>query len=124
VEVDPLVAANDARKPLLSKLLAVPELRAKYLGYVREIAEKWLDWNKLGPIAKQYHTLIADEVEKDTRKLQNFDAFAKGLEEDVEEQGMRGPRRRLSLKTFVEKRRAYLLSHPEITKLSASTSQR
>ena len=43
VELDPLLAANDVNKPLISKLLAVPALRARYLGYVRDIAEKWLD---------------------------------------------------------------------------------
>src|SRR5207249_12155300 len=39
VELDPLVGLDDARKPLRSKLLAVPALRAKYLEYVRTIAE-------------------------------------------------------------------------------------
>ena len=49
VELDPLVMANDPNKPLISKLLAVPSLRTRYLGYIRDIAEKWLDWKKLGP---------------------------------------------------------------------------
>ena len=40
---------NDESKPLRSKLLAVPALRARYLSYVRDIAEKWLDWKTLGP---------------------------------------------------------------------------
>src|SRR5438552_13777936 len=62
VKLDPLVAANDPNKPLISKLLAVPSLRTRYLGYVRDIAEKWLDWNKLSPIAQQYHALIAEHV--------------------------------------------------------------
>src|SRR5207344_1215741 len=39
VKLDPLVAANDPAKPMLSKLLAVPALRARYLGYVRDIAQ-------------------------------------------------------------------------------------
>ena len=38
-ELDPLANASDTSKPLLSKLLAVPSLRARYLGYVRDIAE-------------------------------------------------------------------------------------
>jgi len=124
VELDPLVAAADARKPLLSKLLAVPTLRARYLGYVRKIADEWLDWKKIGPLAEQYHALIASDVQADTRKLASFDAFEKGISEDVEEQGFRGPRHHLSLKTFVERRREYLLHHPEIESLaSAGTNQ-
>jgi len=75
VELDPLVAANDSNKPLLSKLLAVPELRTRYLGYVRDIAENWLDWDKLGPLAERYHELIADDVKTDTHKLYSTEAF-------------------------------------------------
>jgi hypothetical protein len=43
VELDPLVGADDTSRPLRSKLLAVPALRARYLKYVRDIAERWLD---------------------------------------------------------------------------------
>ena len=41
------------RKPLRSKLLAVPALRARYMTYVQQIAAKWLDWNTLGPLTQQ-----------------------------------------------------------------------
>lgn len=90
-ELDPLVGLDDTTKPLRSKLLAVPALRAKYLGYVREIATKWLDWNTLGPIARQAQALVAPEIAKDTRKLDVFEPADDAL------------------KAFVEKRRAYLL---------------
>ncbi|HEV8218421.1 MAG TPA: CotH kinase family protein, partial [Gemmatimonadaceae bacterium] len=56
--LDPLVGMNDASKPLRSKLLAVPALRARYLTYVRGIAEKWFDWKRLGPLAEKYQALI------------------------------------------------------------------
>jgi hypothetical protein len=116
VELDPLTGLDDQDKPLLSKLLAVPSLRSRYLGYVREIAEKWLDWKRIEPLAKKYQTLIADDVEKDTHKLSSVDAFRNGLTTDVEEQGGRGPRQTMSLKSFVERRREFLLNHPEVKK--------
>ena len=97
-ELDPLVGLNDASKPLRSKLLAVPALRERYLSYVREIAEKHLDWKTLGPRVQQYQALIAEDVKADTRKLYSFDAFKNGV--DGEER---------SLKNFVEKRRTFLL---------------
>ncbi|HAB16976.1 MAG TPA: CotH kinase family protein [Verrucomicrobiota bacterium] len=109
VKLDPLVGANDASKPLISKLLAVPALRERYLGYVREIAEKWLDWNHLGPIAQQYHSLIAEDVKADTRKLDSTEAFARGLTEDAP-----GGRGTIGLKSFADQRRAYLLSLPQV----------
>jgi hypothetical protein len=116
LELDPLTGLDDQDKPLLSRLLAVPSLRSRYLGYVREIAEKWLDWGRIEPVAKKYQTLIADDVEKDTHKLYSVDAFRNGLTKDVEEQGGRGPRQTMSLRSFVEKRREFLLNHPEVKK--------
>jgi len=110
VKLDPLVAANDPNKPLMSKLLAVPSLRARYLGYVRDIAEKWLDWNKLGPLAQQYHSLIAAQVKADTRKLDSFEDFEKSLASDTQGGGFAGPGRGpISLKNFADQRRAFLL---------------
>jgi len=122
VELDPLLAANDSNKPLISKLLAVPALRARYLGYVRDIAEKWLDWNKLGPIAERYHSLIAAEVKADTRKLESTAAFIQGLTEDVrgEVGGPRGGGGTIGLKNFVDHRRVFLLNLPEVKKPESS----
>jgi spore coat protein CotH len=97
-DLDPLVGLNDTTKPLRSKLLAVPALRERYLGYVRDIATKHLDWKTLGPRVQQYQALIAGDVKADTRKLYSFEAF------QAETDG--GER---SLKSFVEKRRAFLL---------------
>jgi hypothetical protein len=119
VELDPLTGLNDTSKPLRSKLLAVPSLRARYLGYVREIAEQWLDWNKLGPLALQDAALIATELKADTRKLYSTEAAWKGIAEHfpgTAETGRFGPGPRMSLKSFAEKRRAYLLAHPELKK--------
>ncbi len=79
IELDPLVGLNDARKPLRSRLLAVPALKARYLDHVRTIAEDWLDWNKLKPVVDQYRSLIEKEVEADTRKLTSFAAFQKSV---------------------------------------------
>ena len=93
-DLDPLVGLDDQSKPLRSKLLAVLAFRAKYLAYVRDVATTWLDWNRLGPIARQYHDLIAADVKDDTRKLYTNEAFDAGLD---------------SVKKFVEERRAYLL---------------
>ena len=118
VELDPFAGSTDAGKPLLHRLLAVPALRARYLARVRTLAEQWLDWKKLGPLATQYQALIADAVKADTRKLSSFEAFQKGVSEDVEQEGFRGPERALSLKNFAEQRRAFLLNHPEITKVA------
>ena len=100
VDVSPLVSQNDATKPIISKVLAVPALRAKYLGYVRQIAEKSMDWNAIGPVVKQYRDLIASDVARDTRKLFSTDEFNR-LTADDPAYG--------TLRSFFEGRRAFLL---------------
>jgi len=95
VELDPLVGLDDPSKPLRSRLLQVPALRARYLAYVREVADRWLDWEgTLAPLVSQYQRLIREDVLADTRKLYSSDAFTEGVEE---------------LRDFVERRRAFLL---------------
>ncbi len=98
VTLDPLIGLDDPGKPLRSKLLAVPALRERYLGYVREIAAKWLDWKTLGPFVQKAQATIAADVAADTRKLYSTDAFTAGIDGDER-----------SLRTFVERRRAFLL---------------
>jgi len=119
--VDPFAGADDPSKPLLNKLLAVPALRTRYLSYMRDIAEKWLDWNRLGKLAREYQSLIAADVAADTRKLYPTEAFSAGVDGMNTEPGgggFRGPAgpAAVSLKQFAEGRRKYLLSHPEVAK--------
>jgi hypothetical protein len=98
-DLDPLVGVDDPSRPLRSRLLAVPALRARYLGYVRDIAERWLDWRRLGPIAARHQALIADDVKIDTRKIYGFGAFDPA-----------GPGAD-TIKGFADRRRAFLLAY-------------
>jgi hypothetical protein len=97
--LDPLVGLDDLSKPLRSKLLAAPALRAKYLSYVRDIADRWLDWNKVAPLVVEYQTLIDAEVKADGRKLYGYERFNPA-----------------ALQTFFEQRRAFLLRQDFQTK--------
>ena len=99
-ELNPLVGLNDQSKPIIAKVLAVPALRAKYLGFVREIAEKSLDWNVIGPVVNQYRDLIANDVARDTRKLFSTDNFISATADDPAYG---------TLRNFFEGRRAFLL---------------
>ncbi|HWH67914.1 MAG TPA: CotH kinase family protein, partial [Candidatus Sulfotelmatobacter sp.] len=116
VNLDPLVAANDASKPLISKLLAVPALRTRYLRLVHAMAERSLDWNKLGPIVAHYQGLITADVKADTRKLESFEAFQRALATESQTTAARSSGGDGSLKGFAEQRRAFLLNHAEVKK--------
>jgi hypothetical protein len=125
VALDPFANENDQEKALY-KLLQVPSLRAKYLAYVKDIAEKWLDWKTLGPLAAKCQAVIAEDIKLDNRKLDTTENFSKGVTENGTEPagGGGGPgfgppggrggfnaAPRLSLKGFAEARRAYLLEY-------------
>jgi spore coat protein CotH len=114
-DVDPLHGMDDSKKPLRSRLLAVPALRKRYLDHVRTIADEWLDWNKLGPIVAQHRALIQREVEADTRKTGTYAAFqamTSDTPQQIETRG-RGPGSGMNFHEFADKRRAYLLSRFE-----------
>ena len=106
IELDPMAGFKESSKPLLNKLLAAPALKQRYLGYVRHIAENWLDWKNLAPIAEGYQSLIAEDIKSDTHKLESAEAFVRGLTQDAG--------RQMSIKSFAEKRRAFLLSDPDV----------
>jgi hypothetical protein len=110
IQLDPLIDATNANTPLASKLLAVPALKARYLGYVRDIAETWLDWSKLGPIAQELHTMIDADVKRDTRKLESYEDFETSVD---------GPR---GIKAFAEQRRQFLLNLPAIKELPRTSA--
>jgi hypothetical protein len=93
--LDPLVSINDPVKALRMKLLNVPALRARYLGYVKDIATKWLDWNRAGPLVAQYQALIAANIATDTRKLYSTESFQSEVAD---------------LKGWMESRRSFLLN--------------
>ena len=100
--MDPLVAIDDPGKPLRSRLLAVPALRERYLAYVRQIAQKSMDWNALTPFIQSSHALIAADVRTDTRKL--YDTA--GFEAVIAPTGN-------PLKTFLDARRTFLMEYME-----------
>jgi hypothetical protein len=71
-----------------------------------------LDWNRLGPLVEKYRALIADDVARDTRKLDATEAFMTGIFGP----GDGSPPTATTIKGFADLRRAALLSHPEIAR--------
>lgn len=110
LDLDPLIGLDDDSKPLRSRLLQIPELRKKYLEYVRAIAEKDLDWKTLGPVVQQFAALIDKEVAADTRKLASYAAFQQTVaEKPVPNAESRG--HGMNLKAFADERRTFLLGY-------------
>ena len=122
VKLDPLVALDDAGKPLRSKLLAVPALRDRYLANLRKLAEEDLDWKNLGPVVAGYRKLAEKAVAADTRKLSTTEDFLKLTADEVSTtpeaapaEMRRGPGHGgMAIRAFAEQRRAFLLADPRV----------
>jgi len=110
-ELDPFVGMNDDRKPLRSRLLAVPALREKYLANVKQIAEKNLGWDNLGPVVSGFVKLIDAEIKADTRKNSNYESFVSSTSATPPQ----GPGR--GLRTFLDGRKQFLLKAADLAKV-------
>jgi hypothetical protein len=101
VQQDPLESEDNANRPVISRLLSVPEYRQRYLAHTRAILEDSFDWTVLEPSVQRYRMLIEDEVKADTKKLYTNEEFDSAI---------------LQLEDLVTSRRQFLLSHTEIAR--------
>ena len=107
--VSPVTHADNAMRPVINRLLGIPKWKARYIAHVRTVTDEWLDWEVLEPVINEYHALIDTEVQKDDKKLYNYQDF------EVSADGDRGGPTP-SFKRFVTQRRENLLNHPELNK--------
>ena len=120
--LSPVANENNEMLPVISRLLSVPHLRARYLSHVRTIIDEWLNWEILAPIIQEYQSLIDPIVKADRKKLYSYQAFVNSQDQNNDEKddppfGRGGGRHRSpGFKQFIEERRKFLLSHPEIDK--------
>jgi hypothetical protein len=119
IDVDPLFGANAPNKPLLSRLLAVPRLKQRYLELVRTIATQGLDRARLFSQVQTYQSLLTEAVRTDNKKLFDLDSFLRGPTENLEHDGPCGKEVNYGILPFADARQAFLLNHPAITSLSA-----
>jgi spore coat protein CotH len=103
VRLSPMQGEGNANRPVVSRLLAVPELRQRYLAHMRTVLQESFNPEALNPVIEQYRQLIEPEVEKDTKKGFTMQAFQSSI---------------TGLKNFVQQRRAYLLGHAELTPMA------
>ena len=108
----PLEFENSRERPLISKLLSAPSLKARYIAHVKTILDESLDWKVIGPVVTGYRSVLGDEIAKDTTKLYPTEAYEQGVDGNYV-----GSRRPVAgIKNFVDGRRSYLLKHPALSK--------
>jgi hypothetical protein len=81
------------------------------------VAEQWMDWRRIGPLAEQDHALIAEEIRADTRELYSTEGSLNSILMDQAERGggpVGGAMPTRGLKHFFQQRLAFLLNHPDL----------
>ncbi len=125
-QVDPFAQATAASRPLIRRLLGVPELRADYLAHYRTLLHRVFVEESVAEIGQSYQDLIRDAVQAEVAANGNvsgsftFDQFLANLREPVTSSGGGGGRpggRGFSppgLLAMVRDRRAYLLAREDM----------
>ncbi len=92
--------ATKPNYPLLNKLLAIPELRQRYLAHLRTLLDEILKPTAIDPLIDGYFAQIDALVSADPKKIYTYAQFKSGV---------------TSLKTWVTTRRNSLLANTEVS---------
>ena len=109
VKLSPFAGEENEARPLLNRLMANKNIRARYLAHVRTIVDEWFETDELEEAFGRFHSLIAENVKMDVKKLYSTDAFFSNL--NVDEGSGRRPTP--GLKSFLSARRNYFRQFPD-----------
>ncbi|HMG14714.1 MAG TPA: lamin tail domain-containing protein, partial [Saprospiraceae bacterium] len=107
VSWSPFYNETKVNYPLLNKLLAVPNLRQRYLAHMRTLITEGLDTSQTNAVFNTYRAMIDTIVKADVKKSYTYAQFGTEVQ---------------NLKNFIQNRKNYLLSNTEVNKLGPSIS--
>jgi hypothetical protein len=101
-------------KPVLNHVLAVPELRQRYMAHYRTVMAD-LSWDHFEPIFYAHRDLIDAAVQADTKKLYSYELFLANFTSNVNlpYPGMPGGPM-IGLEPFINQRETYLGGNSEL----------
>ncbi|MBK7938493.1 MAG: CotH kinase family protein [Lewinellaceae bacterium] len=112
IQYQPLAEIDNAKRPLISKLLRIPLYRKIYLAHLRTIANEYLKNGECMTRAQAMMKDIDPWVKLDTLKLYSYADFQNSLDKTMAS----GPDHVIGLRQLMEKRTQWLLKHPLMNK--------
>jgi hypothetical protein len=101
----PFYKADNVKYPLMNILMAVPELRQRYLAHVRTILDESFNSTITDTIIDFYSKMIDSYVKSDPKKIYTYSNFTSEV---------------TAIKNFVKNRKNYYLSNAEVNRIGAS----
>ncbi len=115
IRLSPVDGATVANRPVLAKLLSVPELRQRYLAHMRTVLDESFRPDVMIPMVDRARDLTVALIREDPKKTFTMAAYTNDLN---------------ALKSYVQQRYAFLTNHaelrplqPEITALTGPTQE-
>ena len=109
---------TNLKRPVLSRTLPLPRLRARYIAHYRTVLDETMSWKYIGGLVNKYQAMIANDVVRDTKKLYPTSAFTSNVTQDYRS----GRSTIRGLKPLVDEREQYLRGLSEFQTTQASIS--
>ncbi len=117
-EMDPLLHADNPRKPLIAKLLANPLYRKAYLSHIRTIVYDQFVSGRYADRARELQGLIKAAFINDPHKYYELSDFENSLDQTI------GRRSKIpGIMELMEPRASFLKKHPEIAVIPPEVSE-
>jgi hypothetical protein len=97
--LSPVQGATSTNRPVLNRLLSIPELRQRYLAHMRTVLEESYNPTVMLGLIDHYHALSQAAIAADTRKGYTMASYTNDLN---------------TLRAFVQQRYAFLTNHAEL----------
>jgi hypothetical protein len=113
IQYSPLAEFENARRPLISKLLKNPLYRKIYIAHVRTITNDYLANGQMLTRAQAFSKEVEPWVKADTLKLYSLADFQNAYDKSLKT----GPDNVIGLRQLMAKRAEWLAKHPLLNKL-------
>lgn len=101
--LSPVQGATASNRPVLRRLLSIPELRQRYLAHMRTVLTESFNPTVLNPVIAQYVNQSVADVAADPKKTYTMTAYTNDL---------------VTLRTFIAQRFSFLMNHAELRPLA------